>query len=196
MEALVLSYFDTIIGPIITHVLNLGRFKTLTRLPLDLRRQIQRYLDSELDEGFFFHSFKKYQTANVYFLLRSGWARGNNEMLCLSLLIKSRRPEQFKETLEAGVARLRAIPCLFKAFYHEKKTEDEDIEKKRQDLKESLNNLCQDVLRTKNESIVQCYRSDRDAARDSDRDAARDRDRDAARDRDRKVMLNHPSQQL
>ncbi len=183
MEALVLSYFNTIVGPIITHALRLGNSKTPANLPPDLENQIQKFIDSQLDEGFFSHSFKTYKTANYYFYIPSDWARGKREILCLSIITQSRKPELFKATLEAGVTRIKAIPGLFKAFYREKKGSDEDVEKKQQELGVFLAKFCQDVLHAKKQAIAKDIRQEQD--RDRDRDEARDEKRDSGRDETR-----------
>jgi hypothetical protein len=197
MEALVLSYFDTIIGPVITHTLSLGDSSIPAELPLDLQLQIQKFIDSHIDDGFFFHGFKTYKTANINFQISSDWARGKKEMLCLSIITQITLPlKLFKATLEAGVTRLQAIPGLYKAFYREKQPNDEDVAKKQKELQESLAKLCQDVIHAKEQAIAIDIRSDqnrnetrdrdrdeaRDETRDSDRDEARDETRDSSRD--------------
>jgi len=202
----VLSYFDTVLGPIITHAMRLDNSGAPIKLPLDLQKNIQKLIDSQTDEGFFVHSIKIHMTANVYFRIPSEWARGKYEMLCLSILIRSKNPELFKATLEAGVGRLKAIPDLYKAFYREKKINDEAVEKKRQELEESLALLCQDVLQAKKQAITKNDRRERtreqtrDQARDHDRDQTRDHDRDqnrdSTRDHERDQSRDHDRDQV
>jgi len=187
MEALILSYFDKIMGPVITHAMLLENPSIHAKIPKDLETQIQRFIDSQAEERFFSYSFKIYTTANFYFKIPSEWARGKNEILCLTIITKSKKPELFKSTLDAGVARLKAIPDLFIAFYRENQADEENIKKKQQDLKETLAKICQDALIAKKQATVKdkLRENARDLTRDVDRDQTRDHNRDLTRDRDR-----------
>jgi hypothetical protein len=190
LEALVLSFFDKVIGPVITDAMMLEDPIVPAKLRPDLKAQIQKFIDSQMAEGFFTHSFKSYRTANYYFQIPSEWARGKNEILCLSIITQSMKPELLKPTLEASAARIKAIPGIFKAFYLEKQANDEDVGKKREALKQSLAKTCQDVLQASKRAISTDVRKERkrDQARDLDRDQTRDLDRDQTRDLDRDKM--------
>src|SRR4030042_64455 len=117
MEALVLCYCDNFKGPRITNVLNLDNIGTPVKLPPKVRKEIEKLVDTQTEEGFFTYGFKTYTTANFYFEIPSDLARGKREILCLSVLTHSRKPELFKETLIRGAQRFKVIPNLYKAFH-------------------------------------------------------------------------------
>ncbi len=191
MEALVLSYFDNKIGPTISHAFNLAGSSALVKLPPKVRTEIVKLIDLQTTEEFFTYGFENYASANLYFEIPSDWARGNRELLCLSFLLHSGKPELFKETLIGGAQRLKAIPNIYKAFYVEKKVQDQEVNHKRQELEEFLSSFCQDVLRAREKAITQESEGEhkrnrvRDRKRDRDRDEARDLERDEARDLER-----------
>jgi len=199
----VLSHFDSVIGPRIIRALNIDNSIAPVKLSRDIQTQLQKLMDAEVDEGFFSHSIKYFMTANFYFKIPSAWARGNWELLCLSVITQSTKPELFKDTLEAGVVRLKAIPELYKAFHGEIRAENEDFNEKQLVLKEFLVSLCEEIRQAKKQASAKENASERkrnqtrdrsrdqardlvrDQTRDLDRDLNRDRDRDQARDLDR-----------
>jgi hypothetical protein len=199
LEALVLSYFDNKIGPTISHAFNLEGISAPVKLPPNIRTEIVKLIDMQTTEEFFTYGFENYASANLYFEIHSDWARGNRELLCLSILLHFGKPELFKETLIGGAQRLKAIPNLFKAFHGKPKDPDPEIQQKQLELKELLTTLCQEINHAREKGITpgstrenqrnrvrdQKRDRDRDEARDRNRDEVRDRDRDEVRDRDR-----------
>ncbi len=189
LEALVLSYFDAHKGPVITHILDLEGRNAPTKLPLDVRKEITKFIDMQTAEKFFTYGFKNYTSANLYFEIPSNLARGNREILCLTALTRSGKPEVFKETLFAGANRLKTIPNLYMAFHDNLK--DPEVTQKQRELKEFLAILCQELNRAREMAITHDSAREskrnwiRDQKRDRDRDDARDRQRDEVRDRER-----------
>ena len=185
------------IGSIILHSLRFDNSKAPVKLPPDLQAQIRKLMDNLDDEGFFSHSFKTYMTANLCFKIPSVWARGNWELLCLSVITKSKKPELFKDALEAGVVRIKAIPELYKAFHGEKQVENEDFKDKQQELKEFLASLCEDLRQAKKQGIAKAGARERkrNQTRDRDRDQVRDHDRDQYHDSDRNQIRDYDRDQ-
>ena len=188
MELLILTYFHTILGPKITHVLRLDESTKPFKLPVDLEEQVKLLFDSKIDEGFFSFGFKKYLTANYYFQIPSDWARGNQEMLSLSILTDTKKPGMYKTPLKEGAARFKATPDIYKGFYAKRRDEVEEIKKNQEEIKNILIKICQDAILIEKIEIVDQKRhikarnNKRDKARDLERDEKRDRDRDKARD--------------
>ncbi len=191
LEALVLCFFDNLKGPTITHVLDLDSSSASTELPPNVHAEIVKLIDLQNTEEFFTYGFETYSTANLYIQIPSEWARGKQEILCLSILTHSGKPEFFKETLIGGAQRLKAIPNIFKAFHIERKAQDQEIDDKRQELKEFLSSFCQDVLRAREKAITKESGQKRkrnrirDQKRDLKRDDTRDQNRDDTRDQNR-----------
>src|SRR5271157_3225927 len=182
-----------VIGSTILQSLRFDNSKAPIRLPSDLQEQLLKLMDNLVDEGFFSHGFKTYMTANLYFKIPSGLSRGNWELLCLSVITRSRKPELFKDTLEAGVARLKAIPEVYKAFHGEQQVGSEDFKEKQQELKEFMASLCEDLRQAKKQASAKEYARERkrnqtrDIGRDETRDIGRDETRDVGRDENRDV---------
>jgi hypothetical protein len=183
LDALVLCYFDNLKGPTITHVLNLESTSTAGNLPPNVLTEIAKLIDTQNKEEFFTYGFEAYTTGNIYFEIPSGWARGKQEILCLSVLTQSGKPDLFKETLIGGARRLKAIPNIYKAFHIEQKAQDREVGQKRQELEEFLANFCQDVNHAREKAIAQ--EKERETKRNQSRDRKRDRGRDETRDQDR-----------
>ncbi len=171
--------------------MNLEDISAPVKLPPKVRTEIAKLIDLQTTEELFTYGFENYASANLYFEIPSDWARGNRELLCLSILLHSGKPELFKETLIGGAQRLKAIPNLFKAFHVKTKGPDPEIQQKQLKLKELLKTLCQEINHAREKGITPENKHEstrnrvRDQKRDLDRDETRDRDRDEARDRQR-----------
>ena len=75
-----LSWFHRKIGPINAYVY------PENVLDEDLSIRIANIMDQTINEGFFTHSFENFYSMNYYFEINSDWARGNKEMLMLSVI--------------------------------------------------------------------------------------------------------------
>lgn len=111
MRALILSYFDPIFGP-----------RIILMAPTDLNKddfnQIAQLMDL-YKEGFFYHEFSSTKTANLSFQVPSDYARGNYELLMITLLTRDGElnPITAKEYLSKFVEQLLQIKNAYKAFY-------------------------------------------------------------------------------
>ncbi|MHA2123348.1 MAG: hypothetical protein ACW990_19290 [Promethearchaeota archaeon] len=77
-----LSHFHPKIGPLVFYSF------PKDMLEKELKPQITSIMDQQSKEGFFTHSFEKFISLNYYFEIDSDWARGNKEMLMLSLIFE------------------------------------------------------------------------------------------------------------
>ena len=75
-----ISYFHRKIGPIVFYSYPEGN------LDNGLATRIANIMDQTVSEGFFTHSFENKNSMNYYFEIYSDWARGNHEMLMVSII--------------------------------------------------------------------------------------------------------------
>lgn len=127
---LIVSYFHRIYGPriFLTNPRNFDQSLSKERL-----NQVQSLMDST-DYGFFTHYFSpEFKTANNLFLLNSSWARGRTELVMITVIISEEEPDysMYEKVLSEFVDKLQAMPELFKAFYRDAGTKDEDLNIKR-----------------------------------------------------------------
>ncbi|MFX1281698.1 MAG: hypothetical protein ACFFA3_20270, partial [Promethearchaeota archaeon] len=88
-----LSYFHRKIGPLVffSHPKN--------SLDKELSAKIANIMDQQYNEGFFTHSFENLKSLNYYFEIHSDWARGNKEMLMVSIVLDQQIPEEIEKIL-------------------------------------------------------------------------------------------------
>ena len=110
-----LSYFHRKIGPLVFYsypedILN-----------DDLSVRIANIMDQTFNEGFFTHSFENLNSMNYYFEIHSDWARGNKEMLMISIILGEKTTSEMEQnvsTLSREFSeRLQANDEIFTAFY-------------------------------------------------------------------------------
>jgi len=110
-----LSYFHRKIGPLVFYSFPEGV------LDEDLSVRIANIMDQTFNEGFFTHSFEKLNSMNYYFEIHSDWARGNKEMLMVSIIFEQQTTSEMEsnvETLSNDFSeRLQANEEIFTAFY-------------------------------------------------------------------------------
>lgn len=110
-----LSYFHRKIGPIV--------FYSYPKNILDrtLSVKIANIMDQQFNEGFFTHSFENLKSMNYYFEIHSDWARGNKEMLMVSIIIDQQIQPEVEGKISVQCAefseRLQANEEIFTAFY-------------------------------------------------------------------------------
>ncbi len=115
-----LSYFHRKIGPLIFYSYPEGM---LDRIDKDLSVRIANIMDQTFSEGFFTHSFENLNSMNYYFEIHSDWARGNKEMVMISVILKSNEkpsPEVEENVLSLCSEfseRLQSNEQIFTAFY-------------------------------------------------------------------------------
>ncbi len=78
-------------------------------------------MDQQFNEGFFTHSFENLKSMNYYFEIHSDWARGNSEMLMISIIIDQQIPPEVEEKISILCSefseRLQSNEEIFTAFY-------------------------------------------------------------------------------
>jgi hypothetical protein len=87
----------------------------------DLSVRIANIMDQTFNEGFFTHSFEKLNSMNYYFEIHSDWARGNKEMLMVSIIFEQQTSSDMESNVENlskdFSERLQANEDIFTAFY-------------------------------------------------------------------------------
>jgi hypothetical protein len=110
-----LSYFHRKIGPLVFYSY------PKNMLEKELASKVANIMDQQFSEGFFTHSFENYKSMNYYFEIHSDWARGNQEMLMVSIILD----QQISLEVEEKIAflctefseRLQSNEEIFMAFY-------------------------------------------------------------------------------
>jgi hypothetical protein len=132
-----ISWFHRKIGPIVIYSY------PENMLEEDLSVRIANIMDQTFNEGFFTHSFENVNSMNYYFEIHSDWARGNKEMLMVSVIFEQlTTPEMehdvltlFKEFSE----RLQSNEEIFTAFYiNDLNSFDDEIDKENISKNDSL----------------------------------------------------------
>lgn len=110
-----LSYFHRKIGPLVFYSY------PESILNNDLSVRIANIMDQTFNEGFFTHSFEKLNSMNYYFEIHSDWARGNKEMLMISIIFKQQTFPEMEKNVSAlskeFSERLQENDEIFTAFY-------------------------------------------------------------------------------
>ncbi|MHA1274716.1 MAG: hypothetical protein ACTSVV_11325 [Promethearchaeota archaeon] len=123
-----LSYFHRKIGPLVFYSYPEGM------LDEELSVRIANIMDQTFSEGFFTHSFEDLYSMNYYFEIPSEWARGNKEMLMVSIIFdKQTTPEVENNVLNLCnefSERLQKNEKVFSAFYINDLTNFSDEEQK------------------------------------------------------------------
>ena len=87
----------------------------------ELSVRIANIMDQTFNEGFFTHSFEKLNSMNYYFEIHSDWARGNKEMLMISIIFEQLTTSDMEKNVENlskdFSERLQANDEIFTAFY-------------------------------------------------------------------------------
>ena len=110
-----LSYFHRKIGPLV--------FYSYPKNILDkeLSLKIANIMDQQFSEGFFTHSFENLKSMNYYFEIHSDWARGNKEMLMVSIILDQQIPTEVEEKISILCTKfseqLQSNKEIYTAFY-------------------------------------------------------------------------------
>ncbi len=114
--AVAISYFHRKIGPIVWYSY------PEEALNEDEKGHLADIMDQSYEEGFFMHKFGVLTSMNYYFEIPSEWARGNKEMLMISVILDSAPQPGVEEPIQAWAEsfsnRLKAENEIFKAFYN------------------------------------------------------------------------------
>ncbi len=110
-----LCYFHRKIGPIVWYSYPEGL------LDENLSIRIANIMDQTFNEGFFTHSFENLNSMNYYFEIHSDWARGNKEMLMVSIIFDQQTTPEIENNVLTLCSefseRLQANDQIFSAFY-------------------------------------------------------------------------------
>ncbi len=113
-KIIVISYFDQIVGPNILYsssdipISEIENFPNLTRI-----------LEFNEEEGVFLFSFRKFQTLNILFFMKSELARGGQDLVMISCVI---RASYFKNELTDVFKYLEGKKPILKNFSEELKS--------------------------------------------------------------------------
>ncbi|HEY0089632.1 MAG TPA: hypothetical protein VGB37_12360, partial [Candidatus Lokiarchaeia archaeon] len=90
-----LSYFHRKIGPLVFYSF------PEELLDGDLSVRIANIMDQTFNEGFFTHSFESVNSSNYYFEIHSDWARGNKDMLMISIIFEQQTTPEMEKNVSA-----------------------------------------------------------------------------------------------
>lgn len=132
-RTVVLSYFHTHKGPQVLHAIP-------AELSKEKETELCRTLDFLETEGFFAQQHAGYKTANLYFEIPSEWARGNVEMVLVTLIMENDQTDaaSLKEAFNSLVSAIREVPNAYKALYEGIK-DDHGVSEASAEVREILN---------------------------------------------------------
>ena len=113
LKCLVLSYFDSKIGPKVIKTVG----DEILREDL---KEILQYIDYH-EKGYFIHEFRKLKSANMIFFVESPLARGKTEKIMISVVLinEDTDPRTYSHLLELFVKKFKQIKNVYKGFYFE-----------------------------------------------------------------------------
>ena len=158
---LALLYFNSIMGPEI--------FYSYPDPVLEkISKKMLGFFDLDMTDQFFEVSLieEDLKLTNLYFEITSCWARGNKEMVMLSVITdKSHKSELFYEILKDYSYKIVSTVNIYKGFYTRGflKEKDPEIDSKKEELHEIIiecYNDLEDKLKSKieNEKIVKKFK--------------------------------------
>ena len=110
-----ICYFHRKIGPMVFYSYPEGN------LDDKLATRIANIMDQTVSEGFFTHSFEQRNLLNYYFEIQSDWARGNRDMLMISIIFNRQTNPEIEQNVKVLCAefseKLHANEEIFTAFY-------------------------------------------------------------------------------
>jgi hypothetical protein len=110
-----LNYFHRKIGPLVFYSYPEGF------LDEELSVRIANIMDQTFSEGFFTHSFETLNSMNYYFEIHSEWARGNKEMLMVSIIFDQQTTTEIEHNISGLCVdfseKLQSNEEIFTAFY-------------------------------------------------------------------------------
>ncbi len=114
MQTIALSFFHRKIGPIVVYNYP-DTFDEVSKL------RIADIMDQAYEEGFFTHSFGDLTSMNYYFEIFSSWARGNKEMVMVSIVLNSEVTSHLEHILLSWTidfaTKLKNNKEIYKGFY-------------------------------------------------------------------------------
>ena len=132
---IILSYFHTKIGTDIFYTF------PKTQLDSEISGRLYDIMTQQKEEEFFTHTFGNSKLLNYYFQIHSDWARGNREMLMLSIMITQQISPDIEESIASlckkFIERMRSNEDIFTGF-HIKELSKYDEEDKERIIKSEL----------------------------------------------------------
>ena len=114
MQTIALSFFHRKIGPIVVYNYP-NNFDEVSKL------RIADIMDQAYEEGFFTHSFGDLTSMNYYFEIFSSWARGNKEMVMVSIVLDKEVTSDLEHLLLSYTiefaSKLKNNKEIYKGFY-------------------------------------------------------------------------------
>ncbi len=111
----ILSYFHTRIGTDIFYTF------PKTKLDNEISYRLYDVMTQQKEEEFFTHAFGNLKLLNYYFQIRSDWARGNREMLMLTIMITQQISPEIEESIaflcKKFVERMQSNKDIFTGFH-------------------------------------------------------------------------------
>jgi len=113
--AVAISYFHRKIGPMVFYSYPEGNLEN------KLAIRIASIMDQTVSEGFFTHSFENKNSMNYYFEIHSDWARGNKEMLMVSIIFNHQTSPEIEQNVlvlcSEFFEKLQSNEEIYTAFY-------------------------------------------------------------------------------
>jgi len=110
-----LSYFHRKIGPLVFYSY------PENMLNEHLSTRIANIMDQTVSEGFFTHSFEQNISNNYYFEIPSDWARGNKDMLMVSIIFEQQINSEIEQNVNIlcteFIEKILSYEEIFTAFY-------------------------------------------------------------------------------
>ncbi|MFW9873108.1 MAG: hypothetical protein ACFFG0_08415 [Candidatus Thorarchaeota archaeon] len=131
-----MTYFHTRIGTLI--------FYSFPETPLgkEVSDRLYDIMTQQKEEEFFIHSFENLKILNYYFQLPSEWARGNREMVMISIIIKHQISPEIEESIlslcKKFTAQMQSKENIYTGFYTYELNKHDDVDKERIIENESL----------------------------------------------------------
>ncbi|MHA1266490.1 MAG: ADP-ribosylation factor family protein [Candidatus Helarchaeota archaeon] len=113
MKAVILSYFHPIYGP-----------KVLFEIPKVFSEKqtsnVAKLIDTSFEKGYFIHKFPDFISTNYFFEIASPWARGNKEMVLISILFNTNYEANlfmYETPLVEFVNNFTNVEHIYQCFY-------------------------------------------------------------------------------
>ncbi len=140
---LLLSYFDTVIGPEII-------FSFPENISESITSKIKSVFDLDIEDQFFELTITKenLKITNIFLEIPSQWGRGNVESAMLTLVTGiDYDSRSFQEILLDYSSKIKATQDIYKAFYEHTSTykDDNEINTKREELQNILRDCCNNL---------------------------------------------------
>ncbi|MFW9987404.1 MAG: hypothetical protein ACFFC3_01990 [Candidatus Odinarchaeota archaeon] len=125
----ILSYFHTRIGTDIYY-----KFPE-TPVEKEVSDRIYDVMTQQKEEEFFTHTFRNLKLLNYYFQISSDWARGNREMIMLSIILNQLISPEIEEAIKIlcikFAQRMRLNSEIYTGFYIKDLSKYDDKDKER-----------------------------------------------------------------